>query len=200
MNTPFFSTLDEWSDITDITFRDRKRLGPLDKASHEIMRGKGKIPFALRELMAAYVSGLNACSFCFGSHEAVAQQFGMNPEILEQLLEDVETAPISDKERPLFRYLKKLTLSPAKLYVKDAEAVFSAGWSEEDLHLTILIGCLFNFYNRLLDGHGVKGNGAIYNMGGKHLAKKGYKVPWFISAIKEPIFRAKRKQLKSQLR
>jgi cytochrome c553 len=60
----FFSYLDDNSDITDITFNDRRRLGPLDKASHEIMRGKSAFSNGEKEIMAAYVSGLNACSFC----------------------------------------------------------------------------------------------------------------------------------------
>lgn len=195
MNLQFFSYVDEWSDITDITFRDRKRLGPLDKASHEIMRGKSRLSFGLRETMAAYVSGLNACSFCHGSHEAVAKQFGVAPSLIEALIENVETAPIREEEKPLFLYLKKLSLSAAKITEQDAQKVFDAGWSEADLHDAILVGCLFNFYNRLLDGHGIKGNRSIYKMGGKHLAKNGYKVPWFIIPFKNLIFKAKRKQL-----
>lgn len=200
MNLQFFSYVDEWSDITDITFRDRKRLGPLDKASHEIMRGKSRLSFGLRETMAAYVSGLNACSFCHGSHEAVAKQFGVAPSLIEALIENVQTAPIREEEKPLFLYLKKLTLSAAKITGQDAQKVFDAGWSEADLHDAILVACLFNFYNRLLDGHGIKGNGAIYEMGGKHLSSNGYKVPWFIIPFKNLIFKAKRKQLTKDTR
>mgnify|MGYP000412628362 FL=1 len=36
----FLKHLDDLSDITDITWNDRKRLGPLDEASQKIMRGK----------------------------------------------------------------------------------------------------------------------------------------------------------------
>ena len=55
----------------------------------------------------------------------------------------------------------------------------------------ILIGCLFNFYNRLLDGYGIKGNQAIYEFGGAHLHKNGYGVPWFIGIIKNYIKKIK---------
>ena len=73
----------------------------------------------------------------------------------------------------------------------------SAGWSEGDLYDAILIGCLFNFYNRLLDGHGVKGNKAIYQFGGQHLHKKGYSVPWFIGLIKNQIKKSNLKKIKT---
>ena len=181
---PFFKNLNELSDITDITWNDRKRLGPLDKASQQIMRGKSNFTHAQKELFAAYVSGLNACSFCYGSHVAVAENFGVAPEKVEALIDNITTAPIKNKEKPLFNFLKKLTLSASKLTQEDANEVFKAGWSEEDLQEVILVGCLFNFYNRLLDGHGIKGNKAVYQLGADHLHKKGYAVPWFIGLIK----------------
>lgn len=191
----FFKHLNELSDITDITWNDRKRLGPLDKASQQIMRGKSNFTYAQKEVFAVYVSGLNACSFCYGSHVAVAENFGISPKTVEALLEDIQSAPIENTEKPLFNYLKKLTLSPYKLSQTDADAVFEAGWSEEDLQEVILIGCLFNFYNRLLDGHGIKGNKAIYHFGADHLHKNGYSVPWFIGLIKGFIRKNKMKKL-----
>ncbi|MCA6074998.1 MULTISPECIES: carboxymuconolactone decarboxylase family protein [Bacteroidota] len=191
----FFSYLNENSDITDITFNDRPRLGPMDKASQEIMRGKSSFTEAEREIMAAYVSGLNACAFCHGSHKAVAEQFGISPQVIEQLIEDVDSAPINESLKPVFHYLKKLTLTASKLTKADVEKVIAAGWSEDALHEAILVGCLFNFYNRLLDGHGIKGNHAIYQFGGQHLAKNGYGVPWFIGLIKNTIKKSKLKKL-----
>ena len=193
---PFLKHLDDLSDITDITWNDRKRLGPLDKASQEIMRGKSSFTYAQKEIVAAFVSGLNACSFCYGSHAAVANNFGIPRKTIEVLLEDIDSAPITSNEKPLFQYLKKLTLSPSKLIQDDADKIFHAGWSEQDLQDLILIGCLFNFYNRLLDGHGIKGNQAIYKFGGAHLHKNGYGVPWFIGLIKNYIKKIKIKKLK----
>lgn len=193
----FFHYLDEQSDITDITFNDRYRLGPLDKASERIMRGKSPLTVPQREMMAAYVSGLNACAFCHGSHKAVAEQFGIAPEVIEQLVEDVDSAPIKEDLKPLFHYLKKLTLSPSKLVQSDVNKVKAAGWTEEALHDTILVGSLFNFYNRLLDGHGVKGHANIYKFAGLHLHQNGYSVPWFIGLIKNMLKRKKRQALEA---
>lgn len=192
---PFLKHLDDLSDITDITWNDRKRLGPLDKASQNIMRGKSSFSPAQKEVFAAFVSGLNACSFCYGSHAAVAKNFGVSQETIEALVEDIDSAPVASNEKPLFQYLKKLTLSPSKLIQEDADKIFCEGWSEQDLQDLILIGCLFNFYNRLLDGHGIKGNQAIYQFGADHLHKNGYGVPWFISLIKGYIKKMKLKKL-----
>ena len=145
--------------------------------------------------MAAFVSGLNSCSFCHGSHEAVAKKFGIAPEVIVRLIDDVNSAPIAEKLKPIFHYIKKLTLTPSKVTPNDVISVKEAGLSEDALHEAILIACLFNFYNRLLDGHGVKGDREIYQLGGEHLSKNGYGVPWFIAWIKTPIKRRKLKKL-----
>lgn len=193
---PFFKYLDKYSDITDITFRDRKRMGPLDKAAQAIMRGTSTFSSAEKELFAAYVSGLNECQFCYGSHIAVAENFGVPANLVEDLLEDIDTTILDQKLKPILHYLKKLTLTPSKLTQADADKVFAAGWSEQDLYDAICIGCLFNFYNRLLDGHGIKGSQKIYEFGGKHLHKNGYGVPWFITFIKDSLRRKKVAMLK----
>lgn len=194
---PFFKYLDQYSDITDITFRDRKRFAPLDKVSQRVMRGKSPLSHAEKEIIAAFVSGLNECNFCYGSHKAVAENFGVTPDILEALLVDIDSADISQRMKPLLHYVKKLTLTPSKLAQADVDQVLQAGWREQALYDAICIGCLFNFYNRLLDGHGIKGNDNIYQLGGKHLYKNGYGVPWFIKYIKNSIRRSKVKQLQS---
>ncbi|MEL6559611.1 MAG: peroxidase [Bacteroidota bacterium] len=194
---PFFHHLNDLSDITDITWNDRKRLGPLDKASQAIMRGASAFTSKQKETFAAYVSGLNACSFCYGTHAAVAENYGVSATLMESLVTDIDTALVEEKEKPLFHYLKKLTLSPARLTQQDADKVFAAGWKEQDLQDVILIGCLFNFYNRLLDGHGIKGNPAIFHYAGAHLHQRGYSVPWFIGAIKSFLWKRKFKILQA---
>jgi AhpD family alkylhydroperoxidase len=98
---PFFKNLDELSDITDITWNDRTRLGPLDKASQNIMRGESSFTSAQKEVFAAFVSGLNACSFCYGSHATVAENFGVPKNTIEALVADIDSAPVAENERNL---------------------------------------------------------------------------------------------------
>jgi hypothetical protein len=57
----------------------------------------------------------------------------------------------------------------------DAAAVFAAGWSERALHDAVLTTCLFNFMNRLLEGHGCHGNPEVFASRGRALKEEGYK-------------------------
>jgi hypothetical protein len=92
----------------------------------------------------------------------------------EQLLSDFEAAPVDARLKPILTYARKLTLQPAMMTQADADAVFAAGWGEAELHDAVLTICLFNFMNRLLEGHGVKGNSALYQARGQALRDEGY--------------------------
>jgi uncharacterized peroxidase-related enzyme len=123
-----------------------------------------------RELIAAYVSGLNACAYCHGTHVGVAEARGVAPDLINALLVDIETAPIEAKMKPLLRYVRKLTLSPAQITEADGAAVYDVGWGDDALFSAVLVTALFNFYNRLVEGVGCVPEAA------KRLSTKGYDV------------------------
>lgn len=127
-----------------------------------------------KELIAAYVSGLNACQYCFGVHKETAKAYGVEESLIVALLDDIDSAPVDAKLKPILAYAKVLTLTPAKAMQRHVDAVFAAGWTERDLHDAILTVCLFNFMNRLLEGHGVKGTRDLYEARGQALQETGY--------------------------
>jgi uncharacterized peroxidase-related enzyme len=139
-----------------------------------VLRQDTALTAAHKELIAAFVSGLNACAYCHGVHRQTALAFGVDADLIEQLVADFDAAPVDAKLRPLLAYARKLTLTPAKMVAADARAVFDVGWSERDLHDAILTVGLFNLMNRLLEGHGVKGQDALYRERGEALARDGY--------------------------
>ncbi|MEO1410735.1 MAG: peroxidase [Bacteroidota bacterium] len=182
-NDAFFSHLHADSDIRDVILKYGKRFEPLSLFTDTLLRGQSDFSVLERETLAAYVSALNSCTYCYNMHHEVAKRFGIDGALIEALLEDIDSAPTSDKLKPVFHYVKKLTQSPSKMVKADAERVFAAGWSEMALTDAICICALFNLYNRLLDGHGIKGNAPIYDSGADHLTKRGYKmgfIPQFL--------------------
>jgi uncharacterized peroxidase-related enzyme len=146
----------------------------LVKLHTAIMREPSRLSPGERELIAAYVSGLNECRYCHGVHSATAQHFGVEPGLLSRMVERLDTSGLDAKWLPLMAYVRKLTLTPSRLVSADAEAVIAAGWDERTLHDAINVVCLFNFMNRLADGHGIKGDSAIFAARGKALKASGY--------------------------
>lgn len=176
----FFSWLDDQSDITAILFHNPGRFNPLNAATQNILRGPGEMSIAEREFVAAFVSGLNACSFCYGAHTAVAEVYGVDAERLAEAVSDLDSAGLDPSMKPILALARKLTLSPSRIVQADIDAITAAGWKEETAHDAIVICALFNYYNRLLDGHGVKGSPEKAAHSAKFLPRFGYRIPWFV--------------------
>jgi uncharacterized peroxidase-related enzyme len=149
---------------------------PLGEFTEAAMRGPSPFTQGQRELIAAYVSGLNACVYCHGTHVGVAEACGVAPDLITAVLNDIETAPVEARMKPILRYVRKLTLSPAHMIDADAAAVYDAGWGDDALYSTVLVTALLNFYNRLVDGVGLALLDGYAPEAGKRLSTKGYDV------------------------
>jgi uncharacterized peroxidase-related enzyme len=147
---------------------------PLLEYHQALMRGPSPLTVAERELIAVYVSGLNACRYCHGVHTATAQAFGISESTLRALLDDIGTVQVAERMKPLLRYVGKLTLTPAKIIPSDAEAVLAAGWQEQALHDAVAVCGLFNLMNRLVEGLGIIAGEAYFQAAGRRLADNGY--------------------------
>jgi uncharacterized peroxidase-related enzyme len=147
---------------------------PLLDYHQALLRGPSPLSVAERELIAAYVSGLNACRYCHGVHTATAQAFGISEGTLGALLADIGTAPVTERMKPLLEYVRELTLSPAKITPADARAVLAAGWQEQALHDAVAVCGLFNMMNRLVEGLGITTGEDYFTAAARRLTGAGY--------------------------
>jgi len=136
------------------TFNPEAREG-LSVFSRSFMRNEGRLTPADKEMIAAYVSQLNESDYCFAGHSRVAVNLGVDEGVFASLADDIASAPVRDELRPLLRFVRKLTLTPARISQADAEAVFQAGWDEQSFHEAICVCARFAMMNRLTLGHGL---------------------------------------------
>lgn len=148
---------------------------PLHEFAHELMRGESPLTAGEREFIAAYVSNLNGCDYCQGSHTAVATKFGIPEELLKSLPSEVDALDVSDKFKVILRYVHKLNERPAEITQRDVDTVLEAGWDEDAFCHATLVCAFFNFMNRWVDGFGIELDGKIAQMAGEMLHKKGYR-------------------------
>jgi uncharacterized peroxidase-related enzyme len=151
----FLKSLGETPHLYDVMNISPRMAMYLFKMTDEIMLVEGPLNDKERELIAAYVSGLNACSFCYRGHKAIAEMFGVEEGLIDKLVEDLENVEIDDKIKAALRYSKKVTENASKLVAGDADALYAAGWDEKALMNIVEICALFAMYNRLADGTGV---------------------------------------------
>ncbi len=150
-----FPSLPEVPHLGDVFAAFPHGTSPLFEYAEALLRGPSELSVGERELIAAYVSGLNACRFCHGSHRIYASVFGVDETVFEALVADVDGAPVDEKLKPILRYVRKLSTLPPRLTSADSQAVYAAGWSERALFDAIQICGLFNCMNRIVEGTGV---------------------------------------------
>ncbi len=151
----FLPSLPERTNLADVLKAFPKGWAPLLVAHDDILRGPSPLSIAERELIAAYVSGLNGCRFCTNAHTVYAESYGMPEGVVEACLHDLDGAPIDERLKPILRYAGKLTKAPETVDKTDVEAILAAGWLEEAVADTAMVVALFNFMNRIVMGHGV---------------------------------------------
>lgn len=98
---------------------------------------------------------MNACAFCYGAHTVHAKAFGIAINSIEAMMEDLETAEVEDRLKPVLKYAGTLTTNPSRITEADAKAVYDAGWTEKALFDAIQVCGLFNLMNRMLEGTGI---------------------------------------------
>jgi uncharacterized peroxidase-related enzyme len=152
---PLFPSLPENAPVTEVWRRWPESASFMPKVSESIMRGPSPLTPGERELIAAYSSANNDCRYCFGVHSQTAHAFGIEEGLFEKLMQDPDTAPVAEKMKPMLAFVKKLTLTPSRMTQRDADAVFEAGWDEDALHDAVMVCALFNFMNRVVEGHGI---------------------------------------------
>lgn len=150
---------------------------PLTELSDVVMRsGDCAFTSEQREIIGAYTSGTNDCTYCYDTHKATAEAFGVDKGLLESMLSDLDNSTIDENLKPVLRFVKKLTETPSRMVQADVDAIFDAGWDENCYHYAVMICGLFNMMNRIMDGYGVKNTAEGRQTRGQLLVDIGYKV------------------------
>src|SRR5260221_2264110 len=148
---------------------------PMKEFTHEAMRGPSTWSVGDRELMAAFVSKMNACAFCIGAHTATAARAYQDEAKVSAVLSNLETASIEEPLRATLRMLRKLTREHA-VNADDMRAVLAAGVSREQIEDALAVCSALNTTDRLADAFGffVPGPKA-FEAGAKFMLRRGYR-------------------------
>jgi len=147
----------------------------LERFTQEIKREASPLEPGIRELIAAYTSSLNHCPFWTKSHAAVAAELLKNPALVDSVLADLETSLLSEKERALFRFVRKVNFESVSIGPSDLAVLHAVGYSDEAIYYALTVCALFNFYNRWIDASGVHAmSDEAHRVGAKRSAVHGY--------------------------
>jgi uncharacterized peroxidase-related enzyme len=111
---------------------------------------------AERELLATAVSAGNDCFYCMDTHGAFAGELlaRTQPE-LRPVIDTIKAGGsdgLSDKMRALVVIARTVGKHGRQLGRGDVERALSAGATDADTQLTVMIAAGFSMYNRMVDG------------------------------------------------
>jgi len=171
---PYLHSLRAGASLIDVFKAFPETSTPLIEFHEVLLRGPSPFTAAERELIAAYVSGLNRCGFCHGVHTATAERMGVEAGLLPRLVREDDLDGVVAKLRPVLALARKLTVAPGSVTKADAEAVFAAGWDDAALYYAVAVTALFNFMNRLVEGLGIELEPSYVGPASQRLAERGY--------------------------
>lgn len=150
---------------------------PLNDLANALMAGPSSLTKGERELIATYVSSRNECNFCMNSHAAAARRLlGEESNLVEDVVKDLETAPVSAKMRALLAIAEKTRQDGRKVTAADVQAARDAGADDQAIHDAVLITGMFGMFNRYVDGLATlaPADQAVYEKIGERIATNGY--------------------------
>jgi uncharacterized peroxidase-related enzyme len=86
----------------------------------------------------------------------------LDDELISAIRTDWRSAPLSDRERRMLRYVEKLTLKPYSVVEEDLDDLRDAGMDDREILQVNLICSWFNYINRVADGLGVGRGGSAH--------------------------------------
>jgi uncharacterized peroxidase-related enzyme len=158
-----------------VFYRPRFYGAQAKRFTHETMRGPSAWSVADRELMAAFVSKVNASAFCVGAHSATAGQAYHDSAKVQAVLADLDSAPLEEGLRATLRMLGKL-IRRGTVTAEDMRAVLAAGVSSQQVEDALAVCAAFNTTNRLADAFGYELlTPEGFEAGARVLLKRGYR-------------------------
>jgi uncharacterized peroxidase-related enzyme len=152
---------------------------PLNELVEVLLQGDSTLSKGERELIAAYVSGLNNCEFCMNTHGAIAKHHFKSSTPVSQVLTDPKSAPVSEKMKALLNIAEKVQQSGLQVSGEDVKRAVNEGATDLEIHDTVLIAAAFCMFNRYVDGLGTHApdDNQIYDQIGEYRARNGYLAP-----------------------
>lgn len=117
----------------------------------------GHLSERVKEMIATLVSGQNRCPYCMHSHAFFLSAQGAADNAVGAIGRgEIDKAEITDAERALLRFAKKLTHESYRNTPEEVQALRDAGWSEPQIAEAVYITAMFAFFNRVANGFGLE--------------------------------------------
>lgn len=124
--------------------------------SASLLFNDGQLPRRQKELIATWISQLNACPYCADSHGFFLVAHGATKETAQNLVSgNLESAGLSEPEVHLLRYLEQVNNASYKTTRSDVLALIASGWREEQIAEAVHVAAMLAFCNTVANAFGL---------------------------------------------
>jgi uncharacterized peroxidase-related enzyme len=110
----------------------------------------------IKEMIATYISALNACPYCLDSHASFLRTHGGSNKLLEALsTANLDVASLSLKERRMLDFVGKITIESHRISSEDIGLMKGVGSDQQEIAEAVHITALFACFNRVANAFGL---------------------------------------------
>ena len=130
-----------------------------------VMERREGLSKAEREMIVVVTSAARSCPYCVIAHGAILRVRAHDPHISDLLAVNHRLAPISARQRAMLDYALKLSLTPELIGEPDRDALFAAGFGEEEIWDISAVAALFALANRMALALDLRPNPEFHDLG-----------------------------------
>ena len=109
-----------------------------------------------KEMVATYISGLNACPYCMDSHGHSFTLQGATFDTAKAIaVGRIDDAGLSLEERELLRFTGKVNSESFKIVDEDIETLRNLEWTEEQIAEAVHVAAMMGLCNRVANTFGL---------------------------------------------
>lgn len=168
---PYMSYATKFQALSEPFLRTPKRYLPLLEFLSQVMDEESELSKAEREMVALYVSKLNDCGYCIGSHTSVLEALGVDSDTVAEAAAGRSDDP---RMQAALTFARKLTQELHGVSQEDVDAVTATGLSEQAVEDLVNVVAVFAYLNRFANGIGMTGSPAGFAKSGPMIAERGY--------------------------
>ena len=139
-----------------------------------LMRQETLLPTHIKEMIFAYVSGLNGCGYCKNIHVEISKKILRDKNDLD-FMNDIEQSQIEAKYKPILKLSHKVNEDIRSINEEDVAAILEYGFDEKVISEIISICSAAQFMNTTVVAHQIKPLDQVQNVASaKMMIEKGY--------------------------
>ena len=117
-----------------------------------------------REMIVVATSGINQCTYCVVAHGAILRIREKNATVADELATNYRTANITPRQKAMLDFAVKVSLQAYEIDESDYEALYTHGFSDEDVWDIGAVSAFFGLSNRMAGLIDMRPNPEFFNM------------------------------------